>query len=83
MAVKFHVFANEQFVQTIEANSKLHTLQNYVSSLDGNSTPHYGYRRGGDHYPNYDGWYTMRSLLPIPSDSVPPNIRVLHLLMDL
>lgn len=82
MAVKFHVFANNQFVQTVEANHKTGTLRKFLNTLDGNSTPHYGFRRGGEQSPSLDGWYIMRSLTPIDDENVPPNVRMLHLLMS-
>lgn len=83
MAVKFHVFANEQFVQTVEANNKTKALHQYMLSLARTSTPHYGFRRGGDYMPHLDGWFTMHSLSPISDECIPPNVRMLHLLLSL
>lgn len=83
MAIKFHVFANDQFVQTVEANSKLHTLNTFMRSLAGTTTPHYGFRCGGDCMPDLDGWYTMHGLSPIKEECVPPTVRMLCLLLSL
>lgn len=83
MSVTFHVFAKNDFVQTVtnQGNGE-NMVQVFRQAAQSSSTPYYGLRRGTTR-PDLDGWFNMRSLNPFNDEDVPPLIRTLALMMDL
>lgn len=83
MTVTFHVFANDSFITSVTNRLDTAAVRLYIDTLEGTSTPHYGFRVSNTS-PHFDGWYLMRDGLPeLPAENVPPLIRTLALMMDL
>lgn len=83
MSVTFHVFANEEFVISVDNRLSGDAVRKYIDSIANKSTPHFGLRVSNTS-PHFDGWYLMRENLPeIPAEDVPPLIKTLALMMDI
>lgn len=84
MSLTFHVFAKDNFVQSVtnQGNNGTTCIQDYCDSVRNTTTLYYSLRRGSRR-PDLDGWFILRSLSRLNDEDVPPVIRTLALMMDL